>query len=32
MYEVRQEKGLTQWRIHLSNDGRIDGALLQPNP
>jgi len=32
MYEVRQAKGLTQWRIHLSADGKVDGALIQPNP
>jgi hypothetical protein len=32
MYEVRQEKGLVQWRIHLAADGRIDGAYLTPGP
>jgi hypothetical protein len=32
LYEVRQEKGLVLWRIHLAEDGKIDGAFLAPGP
>lgn len=32
IYEVRHDKGLTHWRIHLAPDGRIDGAFLTPGP
>ena len=28
-YDVRQERGTTQWRITLAADGKISGALVQ---
>jgi len=31
MYEVRFQNGLVPWRIHLDAEGKIDGALMQPN-
>ncbi|HKE93619.1 MAG TPA: M56 family metallopeptidase [Povalibacter sp.] len=32
VYEVRHDKGLTSWKIHLGSDGRTDGALVMPGP
>jgi bla regulator protein blaR1 len=29
MFEVRHQKGLVPWRIHLDESGKIDGALVQ---
>jgi bla regulator protein BlaR1 len=31
-YEVRQERGLSQWKIALGADGIIAGALVQTGP
>ena len=30
MYEVKFQSGLVPWRIHLDEQGKIDGALVQP--
>ena len=32
IYQVRHEKGTTQWRIALAADGKISGALVQAGP
>lgn len=32
VYEVRQEHGLTEWRISLGADGTVTGALMRSGP
>jgi hypothetical protein len=32
VYEVRQENGISTWRIHLNTAGKIDGAFVAAGP